>query len=156
MATVTDQVKVYFNKNILFDISPMKVHIERLSRVISAPVETGESSFDNKVIDPVRITITCKVDLAHRDRAEETIELINSVLKNRTYAFCTIVTRTFYSDKMILEKAPSIEEVKEIDIGTFDLVFVEAMLIQGASTTASNPDNNDTVKGGYISAGRVE
>lgn len=137
----------------MWNVHPIKVHVERIARVISAPVEDGRSSFDNKVIEPVRITVTCKVDLSSKNESESVIAQINAWLRNRTYQFCSIRTRTGFFKNLILEKAPSVEEIKEIDLGTYDLVFVEAILIQGAAPQSLNPDNYDTTKGGYISGG---
>ena len=115
----------------------IKFGISRRSRVISAPVETGQKSFDNKVLEPAEVRITAIVESFPEDPSF-VISAINQMYANRKFEFYSVETDADAYKNLILKDCPYTIDQDRPDFMVYELVFVEAMLIQ---TSANNPFN---------------
>lgn len=126
----------------------MKVSPVRQSQVIKAPVETGQKSFDNKVIEPLEVRVTGFVD-KHDSENPDTVAKLNAMLANRKFEFYSVLTENDMYQNLILQSCPSTIDSGTPDLISYELVFVEAMLIQNRNNrTPANKQNTNTVKSG--------
>lgn len=118
------------------------------SRVIKAPVEGGAMSFDNKVRDPKTVKIIGKIELLE-DGASNAVQTIRKMYANRNFSFYSVSTKDSYFDKMILQSAIDRTDKSEFDLVTYELEFVEAMIVQGSSKKSYDSANEDDMVSGF-------
>ena len=146
-----NKVAIYADKNFNDEIvlfSPVECIFTLPSRVIKAPVEGGAMSFDNKVRDPITIKIIGEINLA-LEGAEEAVRKIWEMYHNREFSFYSVSTKDAMLSNVILQNAIDRTSDKKFDIATYELEFVEAMIIQGSSKKALDPANDESVVQGY-------
>lgn len=131
-----------------------KVKVEKRSRVIKAPVENGLQSFDNKVIDPIVIRVTGVIDCTDPN-SDNALNVIDKMFFNRDFEFYSVSSKDGSYDNLILQDAPRDEDSDRPDWAVFELVFVEAMLIQGGGIKSANGENGAVSNGGFIAARRI-
>ena len=71
------------------------------SRIISAPVESGVESFDNKVIEPAKVVVTGSVMMG-TEGASAAISTIKQMLANRKFEFYSVSNGEDCYDNLIL------------------------------------------------------
>lgn len=120
------------------------------SRVIKAPIEGGAQSFDNKVRDPIEVKIVGKINLLE-ERAQRDIATIVDMYRNRDFKFYSVTTKDNAFDRMILRSAVDKTDDKEFDLVTYELEFVEAMIVQGSSRSSYDQANDDSIVTGFRS-----
>lgn len=69
-----------------------KVKVEKRSRVIKAPVENGQQSFDNKVIDPIIIRVTGVIDCTDPN-SDNALDVIDKMFFSRDFEFYSVSSR---------------------------------------------------------------
>lgn len=123
------------------------------SRVIAAPVESGEQSFDNKVIDPYTIKVLGAIvnEGAVAADVEQAEDKIIQMFYNRKYKFYSLSSRSICFDNLILQNAPWSQKSEKPDNDVFELVFVQAMIVQGKGDP-SDGENSNTAASGFRAA----
>ena len=119
------------------------------SRIISAPVESGVESFDNKVIEPAKVIVTGSIMMG-MEGASAAISTIKLMLANRKFEFYSVSNGEDCYDNLILESCPSTRDSEKYDLIVYELTFKQALLIQGdggASGDNSNFQNNGFTSG---------
>lgn len=111
------------------DIDIVHIEVGKHAEAINSPVETGTKVFDNKVIQP--ITVDMEVVAEAGNYAIHNI--IDTMLKNRTYQFYTIGTKEGVYSNMMMVDASHTEEDSKFDKIVYKLQFVE-ILIASSST----------------------
>ena len=146
-------VAVYTDNNFGSELSvfkPMRCNVGKSSRLTMSPIETGQKSIDNKVIEPIEVEIVGYVNCANGD--DSGIAKINAMFMNRKFEFYSVTTREGAYDNLILQNAPHDEDVDRFDQVKYTLKFVEAMFIQGRQKGTSTSDNSKFVNSGYRQA----
>ena len=131
---------------------PFEYTVDPVSRVIGAPLETGRVSFDQKVIDPVRITMIGKVINENGLGADDTIE---EMFQNRNYKFYSVELDNECYKNLVLQKATHRKQTNEMDVVTYTLEFVEAMIVQNNQKTPANANDSKTKQTGYTAPQKV-
>lgn len=127
-------------------LSALRIQIIPSSRIIGAPVESGEVSVDNKVIDPTKVIVRANVviDSKYCNRA---IYAIKDMMANREYRFYSVCDGKQFVNNLILESAPSTRETEEFDYIKYELTFKEARIVQ--KTNAGSGEHSDFLRGGF-------
>ena len=130
----------------LTGLKSMRVQIMPSARIIGAPVETGVTSFDNKVIDPTKVIVRGIVTMDDGGSASA-ISGIKTMMANRDFMFYSVSNGQDCIDKLIMESAPSTRDSDRYDFIEYELVFKQARLVQSSTTSAG--DNSDFQDNGY-------
>lgn len=138
--------------NLIKGFSVTNISVRRKASVISAPIESGQESFDNKVIHPIEIVVTGSVSAEDDDGAES---ILAEMYASRDFKFYSVIEEDVLHMNLILKEMPYDRTTKAPDLRIYNLLFVEAMLIQENTYTPANPQNRDTVKSGRIISGRA-
>jgi hypothetical protein len=125
------------------------------ARVIAAPVETGQQSFDNKVLDPFDIVVEGCVVIDDEGKWKKTIQTLRQMYANRKFEFYSASDGVNYYDNLILVELPIERDVSRYDIVSIEAKFVQAMLVQAKEqSSSSNSEDSSTRNLGYC-AGKV-
>lgn len=120
----------------------------RKAKVIGAPIETGQTSFDNKVVEPYDVVVkgTITIDGSHR----ATIKILDDMIATRDFEFFSVTDgHNGYSD-LALVQFPHERNFEKYDLIQCELVFTHMMMIQKDSGgSPSNSDNSDSRDSGY-------
>ena len=149
-----NKVAIYAGENFTNEVtgfSPFECTVTLPSRVIKAPVEGGAMSFDNKVRDPITIKIVGKINLQNDD-ADKAVRTIKDMYNNRNFSFYSVSTKDSFYGKMILQTVVDRTSQEEFDIVTYELEFVEAMIVQGAAKKSLDVANDEPYVTGYKAA----
>lgn len=118
------------------------------ARVIGAPIETGQTSFDNKVVEPYDLVVkgTIVIDGTHKP----TVHILEYMINNREFEFYSVTDgHNGYSD-LALVQFPHERNFEKYDLIQCELVFTHMMMIQRDSGgSPSNSDNSDSRDSGY-------
>lgn len=126
------------------------------ARVISAPVETGQRSFDNKVLDPFDILVEGCVVIDDKGKWKKTIQTLRQMYANRKFEFYSASDGANYYDNLILTELPIERDVSRYDIVSIEIKFVQAMLVQiDEFGEPSNSEDSSTRSLGYCIGGEV-
>ena len=129
-----------------FDVKP-------LARVITAPIETGQQSLDNKVLDPKQITVTGYI---HTEDATNAAQTLMRMYLNRKFEFYSVkVSDTEQYNNLVLKEIPHSRKAQEPDIIEYTLVYTEAMLVQANTRTWSDTEYMNTMQNGYVNPVKV-
>ena len=133
----------------------LTVNINRRARVISAPVETGQQSFDNKVLDPREVVIkgVCATHPSafHDGDSASAIKKLQAMWQDRKFRFYSITTPDRAMKNLILKDFLTSNSKETIDWTECTLVFIEALLIQSNhSKTPANNENGPMSDGGVV------
>lgn len=139
-------------KTFIKGFSVTNISVRRKASVISAPIENGQESFDNKVIQPLEIVVTGAISAEDDDGAESTLA---EMYASREFKFYSVMEEDVLHMNLILKEMPYDRGAKAPDLRIYNLLFVEAMLIQENTYTPANPQNRDTVKSGQIVSWRA-
>ena len=130
----------------------MSIKVRKSARVTSAPLESGETSADYKVLNPIHITVDGYIDCAgNTDFAGAiTLDCLNEMFLMREHEFYSVITKDAKYNNLVLQECPHDEDAEKPYMAHFRLEFVEAMVVQGKSTKTSSGDNSDTTQRGYV------
>lgn len=151
-----NSVAVYTDNNFgreLAGFEIMSIKVRKSARVTNAPLESGESSADYKVLEPIRITVDGYVDCAgNTDFAGAiTINRLNEMFLTREHEFFSVITKDAKYNNLVLQDCPHDEDAESPYMAHFRLEFVEAMLVQGRSSKKTADGANSDVKNrGYV------
>ncbi len=124
----------------------------RKAKVIGAPIETGQTSFDNKVIEPYDVVVkgTITIDGSHR----ATVKILDDMIATRDFEFFSATDGYNGYRDLALVQFPHERNFEKYDWIQCELVFTHMMMVQrdggGSSRNSSNSDFRDTgFSGGY-------
>lgn len=131
------------------------IKVEHPSKIINTPIETGVMSIDNKVIDPVKITVTGSCAVMSQVKADgaptNTLSILKYMWKNKNFNFYSISTFREAYKNLILKDLITVNSTDAIDLTKCTLVFVEALLIQSdKSKTPANKENSSMNDNGVL------
>lgn len=122
----------------------MSITPHRNARLISHPVENGSVRFDNKVIEPMTVTVVGYVYASD----SETQNRLEKLQKRREWGFFSIVgfgNRRY--DDMELLSVSNPQRAENPDSFEYTLNFQEVLLVQGQEMPMSSiPDDLPTLK----------
>ncbi len=126
----------------------MCVKVRKHSRVTTAPLESGESSADYKVLEPIHVTVDGYVDCAgNTDFAGKiTLDRLNEMFLTREHKFFSVITKDAKYNNLVLQECPHDEDAEKPYMAHFRLEFVEAMVVQGKSSKKTADGANKDVK----------
>lgn len=141
------------------DCKVFEVVVKNPSRVISAPIETGQRTFDNKVLDPREITVTgmcannpCAFSGGAAVVGGEAKNVFKAMWKNRKFNFYSLTSPEAAYKNLILKDYTTKSSADRIDWTEYTLVFVEALLIQSRSEKKpANPEHGGSNNKGVVS-----
>lgn len=120
----------------------------RKAKVIGAPIETGQTSFDNKVVEPYDVVVkgTITIDGSHR----ATIKILDDMIATRDFEFFSVTDgHNGYGD-LSLVQFPHERNFEKYDLVQCELVFSHMMMIQrDGGGSPRNEDNTDMRDPGY-------
>lgn len=126
------------------------------ARVIAAPVETGQQSFDNKVLDPFDIIVEGCVVIDDEGKWKKTIQTLRQMYANRKFEFYSASDGVNYYDNLILTELPIERDVSRYDVVSIEAKFVQAMLVQAKEQSSpSNSEDSSTRNLGYCNGRAV-
>lgn len=137
-------------KKPLLGFSVDSVQCMRKARVIGAPIETGQVSFDQKVIDPYDLVVKGTIVMAE-EKSHEALEELNKMIANRDYEFYSVSDgASGYSD-LTLVRFPNLREAEKFDWYQIELAFTHMMLVQKDSllSKSANAENSGFRNIGY-------
>ena len=135
-------------------LKSMSIRIDENSDVIGAPVETGHTSFDNKVNRPATAIVSGKIILGD-DEAEKASDEIGKMIANRKFEFYSVCDGFYFLNNLILRKYSTERKTDEFDFIDVKLEFVEALLIQKQSEKPLNSENSNIRNNGFVSGVNV-
>jgi len=126
------------------------------SRVIGAPIESGQISFDNKVRDPLEITVKGTIVLNGKYEYTDILNKLNKMIDQRGFSFYKVCDGADIYDHLVLKTKKLNRNVDKYDFANITLQYVEAMLVQNYEKTPANSDNTDTRNSGNIDGETVD
>lgn len=129
-------------KPLLSDFYISGINPSRSTRLISHPVEDGSKIFDQKVVEPERISITGKVYNSDQD----TFAKIHEMIENKEFKFYLLSTLTLDHDNMALERMSERQSAESPDASEVTLEFQEILKVSAQSQIPQNPENSPTKK----------
>lgn len=122
-------------------------HVNVPARMISSPVEMGYNVFDNKVLDPIEITLKCLVSLGSED-IKNAMQTLYSLYAERTYNFCTVATKEGVYNNMSLCDMPHEETTDKHDVIEVTLKFKQVIQAGKQSRSTTSAQYTDMIRRG--------
>lgn len=121
------------------------------ARVIGAPVETGQISFDNKVLDPYNVIVKCTVMMD--DIGKEAMNKLWDMFENRKFEFYSVANDDIGYSDLTLVQMPHERNYEKYDWVQFEIVFTKVLLVQKDKSKSKSLDseNSDFRRTGYSS-----
>lgn len=138
------------NGAILTGVKVVSIDVKNNARVLKAPLETGFTSLDDKVIDPKTVIVTAYVDKL-KENFTPTMTYLKEMHANRKAKFCKVTNDGIVIDNLILETFTHQNDAEKPDLLRIELTYSEAMLIQEKSKTPSSPGYSATSSTGRVS-----
>lgn len=130
--------------------SSLKIEIKRDSKVIGAPLESGQTSLDNKVREPTQVIATGIVHIDSEGKYRQTLSKLLKIYNSRDFKFCSATDGINSASNLILKTYPTTRSVDKYDWISLELVFVEAMNVQRSGGSPASSDNSDFRNIGYV------
>ena len=126
-----DVPEVYINNQYgdAINIDITHIEVNKHADAIDSPVESGTKVFDNKVIQPINISLEVVADAGNY----AIHNIINTMLKNRTYQFYTIGTKEGVYENMMMIDASHTESDDKFDKIVYQLQFKEILIARSSS-----------------------
>lgn len=124
------------------------------AKVIGAPIETGQTSFDNKVVEPYDLVVKGTIVIDGTTSSQSTIKALNRMIETRDFEFFSATDGYNGYRDLSLVQFPHERNFEKYDWIQCELVFTHMMMVQrdggGSSRNSSNSDFRDTgFSGGY-------
>lgn len=103
----------------------LSINPQMQARMISHPVEDGSKTFDNKIVEPDRVSIVGEVYTSDNGDPDE---IISEMLSNREFSFYDVYTKTMVYPRMSLVSASHRERQENPDTLEYSLNFQEVLL----------------------------
>lgn len=128
--------------------SVFKVRIIPKARTATIPLENGQAAFDNMVIDPTEVSVTCKICRFDKNGNETTTESVNSLVDKSSF----YSVRDGMGEAMsglVLKSAPYTRDPAEFDIAVVEFIFERPIIVEDGPSS-QNKDNSNFISGGYV------
>lgn len=119
------------------------------AKVMGAPLENGQISFDNKVTQPYEVVVYGTIVIDDNWQYEDTLEKIDEMLTNKDFKFYSVTDGASFYENLTLVECPIERDVSRYDWISVQMKFSHVMLVQGGERKAFNSDNSKTVNTGY-------
>lgn len=134
---------------------PFASSVIRGSRITKAPVESGVLAGDSKVLDPIVIKLTGKVNRLYGTNYmvsnKNAIKTIAKYADLRSNEFMSVRTPDGFYNNLVIENVETNGDSKEVDLVTCVITLVEMLIIQGAKNSKTkSPDNKSISRRGFI------
>lgn len=155
----TDNVVALYNSNNwdarVYGFEPFASTVIRGSRIMKAPVESGVLAADTKVLDPIVIKLTGKVNRLYgtdyMKSGKNALKVIARYADLRFDEFLSVRTPDGFYNNLVIENVEVMGETKEVDLVTCVITLVEMLIIQGAKNSKTKtPDNKSLSRRGFI------
>lgn len=120
------------------------------ARVNGSPIETGQTSYDNKVLDPFDLIISGTIVIDDDGKWKKTIRTLKEMFANRNFSFYSASDGFNFYEKLIMIECPIERDVSKYDLFSLDIKLTQAMLVQASSKKPSNSEDSDTRALGYV------
>ena len=122
----------------------------RKAKVIGAPIETGQTSFDNKVVEPYDLIVKGTIVIDSATSAQSTIKALNRMIETRDFEFFSATDGYNGYRDLTLVQFPHERNFEKYDLIQCELVFSHMMMIQrDGGGSPRNEDNTDMRDPGY-------
>ena len=141
---LVDRSNLTLDEDVLFsltDIKPIKP-----SRIAKTPLERGTVSIDNKVNDPIEITITGFIEEPNYDEA---MEFLNKWRLEKEWKFLTLYSKFEIYDNLVLLNVTPHETADKFDVTEVTCTLMQVM-IENPEKKSSDPSNADTKSNGFV------
>lgn len=105
----------------------------RTSKIIGAPVETGVTIFDNKVIQPRVVSLRGLLPMAHNGfdnwSPEKCLSDLKEAFENRTYETYTVITKTETIPNLVVESLQYTHTSEKYDAVDVAITLKELLLV---------------------------
>lgn len=135
---------------ILNGVDVFSVEVKNKARTLKAPLETGFTSMDDKVIDPKEVVVSAFVDKLSPFYSHA-MSCLKEMHANRKAKFYKVMNDGIVVDNLILETFTTKNESEKPDLLRVELIYSEAMMIQEKSKTPSSPGYSATSSTGRVS-----
>lgn len=125
--------------------NPISYRDNPTANMIGSPVESGAINFDNKVIQPRKITITGYV-LA--EEISSVLDKLNQMLKDKSFTFYSIVTKDSVLTNMAVVGIQNNGNNDKYDAVEVEVEFQEVLMDDGLGFTSQDGGNSNTTEGG--------
>lgn len=155
----TDNVVALYNDNNwssrVYGFEPFASSVIRGSRIMKAPVESGVLAADSKVLDPIVIKLTGKINrLYGTDYMVSNKNAIKTIAKYadlRINEFLSVRTPDGFYNNLVIENVETNGDSKEVDLVTCVITLVEMLIIQGVKNSKTkSPDNKSISRRGFV------
>ena len=142
---------VYISENeddepIISGVFYFSTNVNKRARMIRHPVESGGYVFDNKVIEPIKVTVSCEsYALPGRREFEALRTKLNEMWRNRTFNFYSVTTTEDSYDNMSLVGCSHRANAEKPDALDFNLEFEEVLLGSSTPAVPQNAEHATTV-----------
>lgn len=121
----------------------MRASVNPRSRLISHPVESGGQIFDNKVLDPIMVSV--QITFPNWDSAtssyQESVSTLKQMWRNRKFEFYRISLWDGDYDNMCLESMNHDETPDEFNVLNYSLTFKQVIFGGKASAEMADAAN---------------
>ena len=125
---------------LLSGIAYFSIDPTRRARMIAHPVETGQKIFDNKVIEPSHVRVTCGVKKDEKSK----MSTIKKMLENRAFSFYTITAYDGEWTNMVLVSASQRQSGEKPFTIEVTLEFQEILLVTPKAAVPKDPADEPT------------
>lgn len=127
------------------------VNIKEPTRVIGSPIENGQTSFDNKVIDPRHVIVKGTIVIDHTNQEYfDAIDAISSMINSRAFKFFQVCNGELFVEDLILQTNEIDRNVEKFDFLNLTLEYVQALKVQRKGGSPSNAENSNTRSIGFV------
>lgn len=123
----------------------MRVSVNNNSRMIQHPVEDGGVVFDDKVIQPRTITVSCYIKYYEYKKILGENQFEN-MLAEREYKFFGVRTKEKTYRNLSLTRSSHNEVPEKFETFVFELTFTQVMLDKYKQPQCADKDNTSTKK----------
>lgn len=131
-----------------FKVLEIKMHAP--TRLIGAPIENGRVIFDNKVIDPIVISIVGVIE-ALNPEASNSVQQIMKMRNERQFKLLSVSDGFLNINNLVMETFSSSRSPDKVDLVYYTITYREQLSIEGdiESKKIQSSDYSDTVNGGF-------
>lgn len=123
-----------------------KIRPKKPSRIAKTPLETGAVSIDNKVIDPIEISVTGYLEERFYDSF---MDFLNKWRENRKWEFLRLSSKFEIFDNLILLDITQEETAERFDVAEVTITLMK-VLMENPQKKAFDPSNSDTQANGFV------
>lgn len=141
---LADSSNLTLDEDVLFSMADIKAG--KPSRLARTPLEKGTVSIDNKVNDPIEITVTGFIEEANYNEAMEFLEKWRA---EKEWKFLTLYSKFEIYDNLVLLNVNPHETADKFDVAEVTCTLMQVM-IENPKKKSSSASNADTQSNGFV------